>query len=167
MEVAMFSIGDRVMHPGQGLCTVVDLEGDPVQTLVLECGSGRKATYLRFPVSQVEGHLRAPVCREQALAVIDGYAAMACDPHRDRNSGQEEAYFKAKIKAGVPDSVCVVKTMRARIHEAEARRVKPSAYLTRLLKEARLRSLEELACALDSTPEAVEALFLAQEAPAQ
>ena len=63
------------------------------------------------------------------------------------------------MKRGVPDSVCVVKTMRRRIAEAERRSKKPSTYLVRVLREARRRSLEELACALDTTPDEVAGMF--------
>ena len=62
----------------------------------------------------------------------------------------------------MPDSVRVVKTMRARIADAEARSKKPSSYLVRVLRDARERSLEELACALDTTPEDVEAMFVSR-----
>ena len=51
----------------------------------------------------------------------------------------------------------VAKTMRRRIHDAEARAKKPSSYYARVLKEARRRTIEELAVALDVTEEAAEA----------
>ena len=49
--------------------------------------------------------------------------------------------------------------MRTRIAQCERSARKPSAYIARVLKEARLRSLEELACALDTTPDVVEQMF--------
>lgn len=155
----MFFVGERVVHPGQGLCTVVGFQDSPAPMLILETGSGRGATRLMYPAAQAEKNLHPPVGREEALAVIDGYADLACDTFTDRNSGLEESHFKKLLKHGVPDSVLVVKTMRARIAEAEAGSKKPSSYLIRVLRDARDRSLEELACALDTTPEDVEAMF--------
>lgn len=155
----MFSVGERVMHPGQGLCTIVGFRDTPSPALILEAGSGRNATRLLYPADQAEAHLHPPVSRAEALDVIENYDSIACDTHSDRNSGQEEAYFKALLKRGVPDSVRVVKTMRTRIAQCERSARKPSAYIARVLKEARLRSLEELACALDTTPDVVEQMF--------
>lgn len=155
----MFSIGDRVIHPGQGLCTVVGFKDEPSPVIILEAGSGRQTTRLMYPAASAEKNLHPPVDKAEALKVIESYASIECDPHTEHNSGQEEAYFKGLLKRGVPYSVMVAKTMRTRIAAAEARGHKPSAYFTRVLREAQRRSLEELACALDSTPEDVAAMF--------
>lgn len=155
----MFSIGDRVIHPGQGLCTVVGFKEVPSPVLILETGTGHKATRLMYPVATAEKNLHYPVERAQAISVIEGYDAIECDPHTEHNSGQEEAYFKGLLKRGVPYSVMVVKTMRTRIANAEAAGKKPSAYFARVLKEAERRSLEELAYALDTTPDDVAKMF--------
>lgn len=159
----MFTVGERVIHPGQGLCTVVGVEDTPAPMLVLEAGTGRTSTRLLYPVAQAERNLHLPVSRDEALNVIENYDNLTCDPHTDRNSGLEEAYFKTMVKRGVPDSVRVVKTMRTRIAIAEKQAHKPSAYLTRVLKEAQRRSLEELACALDTTPDEVTVMFREHE----
>ena len=159
----MFTVGERVIHPGQGLCTVVGFKDAPSPMLVLEAGSGRKTTRLLYPAAQAETHLHLPVTRDEALRVIEGYGELSCDPHTDRNSGQEEAYFKAMLKRGVPDSVRVVKTMRHRLALAASGSRKPGTYVTRVLREAQRRSLEELACALDTTPEQVVGLFREHE----
>lgn len=127
--------------------------------LILEAGSGRKVTRLMYPAAMAEQKLHYPVSRDKALEVIASYDSIECDPHTEHNSGQEEAYFKGLLKQGVPYSVMVVKTMRRRIASAEAAGRKPSAYFGRVLKEAQKRSLEELACALDSTPEDVAQMF--------
>lgn len=155
----MFSVGERVMHPGQGLCTVVGFQDTPSEMLILETGSGRGATRLMYPVAQAEKNLHPPVNREQAIAAIDGYSKLECDDFTDRNSGLEEKHFKARLKLGIPESLRVAKTMLARIEQAEASSKKPSSYLARVLRDARDRSLEELACALDTTPEDVEGMF--------
>lgn len=160
----MFAVGERVMHPGQGLCTVIGYQESPTPMLVLEHGDGRAATRLLYPAAQAEQRLHPPVSKQAALKVIEGYDELPVDRHTDRNSGLEEAYFKGLVKHGVPDSVLVVKTMRYRIAEAERRGHKPGAYLTRVLKDAQRRSLEELSCALESTPDEVATMFKEHEA---
>ncbi|WP_334099077.1 CarD family transcriptional regulator, partial [Parolsenella catena] len=63
----MFSVGERVVHPGQGLCTVVGFQDSPAPMLILETGSGRGATRLMYPAAQAEKNLHPPVGREEAL----------------------------------------------------------------------------------------------------
>lgn len=155
----MFSVGERVIHPGQGLCTVAELRDGAEPMLVLETGRGHGTTRLLFPLAQAETHLHAPVSAAGALEAIDGYGTLACDPYANRNSGLEEAYFKSLVKRGIPDSLRAVKTLSRRIDEAGRAGRKPSTYLPRLLREARRRSLEELAFALALEPEQVSAMF--------
>lgn len=116
-----------------------------------------------YPVAMAAKALHYPVSREEALSVIKGYSSIECDSHSEHNSGLEEQYFKKLVKQGVPHSVMVVKTMTKRIKDAEAAGKKPSTYYTRVLKEAQTRSLEELAYALDSTPEDVVEMFETQD----
>ena len=161
----MFSVGDRVIHPGQGLCTVVEVREGPEgsgasgSVLVLEASSGRAVTRLMCPIATASEMLHPPVTPEQARRAIDDYASMALDPFTDHNSGLEERHFKTLVKQGVPESLRAVKTVRARIAAAEAEGRKPSTYLARVLREARRRSLEELSSALGADPEEVVALF--------
>ncbi len=120
----MFSIGEHVIHPGQGVCTVMDFEDGPAPMIVLEARSGH------------------------AEALIDGYASLECDPFTERNSSLEESYFKGQLKLGAPETLRVAKTMRSRIRDAEEHARKPSSYYMRVYKEARRRSVEEFAVAL-------------------
>lgn len=143
----MFGIGEHIIHPGQGVCTVVGFEDGPNPMIILEAKSGHAKTRMLYPRSQ-EGRLHPCVSAEEAEAVIAGYIDMACDPFTERNSALEEAYFKKQLKLGVPETVRVAKTMRHRIRAAEAQDKKPSSYYARVLKEAHRRSIEELAVAL-------------------
>lgn len=152
----MFRIGQHVIHPGQGVCTVVDIEEDaPTPMIILECKQGHAKTRLQYPLSQ-SGRLHATVTREEAENLIENYASIECDPFTERNSSLEETYFKKLIKEGAPATVRVAKTMRFRIRDAERRAKKPSSYYARVLKEAHKRSVEELAVAIGVSEEAVE-----------
>ena len=152
----MFRIGEHVIHPGQGVCTVVGIEEDaPTPMIILECKQGHAKTRLQYPLSQ-SGRLHATVSREEAEDLIENYASIECDPFTERNSSLEETYFKKLIKEGAPATVRVAKTMRFRIRDAERRAKKPSSYYARVLKEAHKRSVEELAVAIGVSEEAVE-----------
>ena len=137
----MFSIGQHVIHPGQGVCTVVGFRDDtPQPMLLLETKQGHAQTILMYPVAQAD-RLHAAISQQDA----------------ERNSSLEETHFKQQLKLGAPETVRVAKTMMHRIRQAEEADKKPSSYYMRVLKEAKRRSIEEFAVALGVTEEAAEA----------
>ncbi len=153
----MFKIGQHVIHPGQGVCTVVDVTNDqPTPMIVLRAKSGHAATQLMYPQSLMDS-LNVTISREDAEDLMSNYETVAGDEFAERNSSLEEAYFKKRIKLGAPETVRVAKTMRTRIAHAERCGKKPSSYYSRVLKEAHRRSVEELAVALEIAEEDVEA----------
>lgn len=153
----MFKIGDHVVHPGQGVCTVMGFKNDtPQPVILLEAKSGHSKTVMMYPVSQAD-RLHATITREDAENILDNYADIKCDDFTERNSSLEESHFKQELKKGAPTTVIVAKTMIDRIHRAEAADKKPSSYYMRVLKEARRRSIEEIAVALGISEEDAEA----------
>lgn len=152
----MFKIGDHVVHPGQGVCTVMGFKNDTPQPMILlEAKSGHSKTVMMYPVSQAD-RLHATITREDAENILDNYADIKCDDFTERNSSLEESHFKQELKKGAPTTVIVAKTMIDRIHRAEAADKKPSSYYMRVLKEARRRSIEEIAVALGISEEDAE-----------
>ena len=151
----MFRIGEHVIHPGQGVCTVMDFEETPAPMIVLEAKSGHAKTRLMYPVA-MQDRLHSCISRELAQDLIDNYDAIECDPFTERNSSLEESYFKQQLKHGAPETVRVAKTMRRRIHHAQAHDKKPSSYYARVLKEAHRRALEELSVAIGCSEEEIE-----------
>lgn len=152
----MFKIGEHVIHPGQGVCTVTGFKNSPTPMIELEAHSGHSKTKLLYPVSQVD-RLHACIDKDQAEKLLSDYDSIACDSFTERNSSLEESYFKQLLKQGAPTTVQVAKTMRCRIHDAESQAKKPSSYYMRILKEAHRRSVEELAVALGVSEDDVEA----------
>lgn len=153
----MFKIGDHVVHPGQGVCTVMGFKNDTPQPMILlEAKSGHSKTVMMYPVSQAD-RLHSTITREDAESILDNYADIKCDDFTERNSSLEESHFKQELKKGAPTTVIVAKTMIDRIHRAEAADKKPSSYYMRVLKEARRRSIEEIAVALGISEEDAEA----------
>lgn len=153
----MLKIGDHVVHPGQGVCTVMGFKNDTPQPMILlEAKSGHSKTVMMYPVSQAD-RLHATITREDAENILDNYADIKCDDFTERNSSLEESHFKQELKKGAPTTVIVAKTMIDRIHRAEAADKKPSSYYMRVLKEARRRSIEEIAVALGISEEDAEA----------
>ena len=152
----MFSIGEHVIHPGQGVCTVTGIDEDaPTPMIILECKQGHAKTRMQYPLAQSD-RLHPTVSREEAEDLIEHYDAIECDTFTERNSSLEESYFKKLIKEGAPATVRVAKTMRYRIRDAERHAKKPSSYYTRVLKEAHRRSVEELAVAIGVSEEDIE-----------
>lgn len=152
----MFSIGEHVIHPGQGVCTVTGFDEDaPTPMIILECKQGHAKTRMMYPLAQSD-RLHLAISREEAENLIEHYGDLECDPFTERNSSLEESYFKKLIKEGAPATVRVAKTMRYRIRDAERRAKKPSSYYARVLKEAHHRSVEELAVAIGVSEEDIE-----------
>ena len=160
----MFEIGQHVIHPGQGVCTVVGFRDDTPQPMVLlEAKQGHAQTILMYPVAQAD-RLHAAISREDAEELLANYASLECDTFTERNSSLEESHFKQQLKLGAPETVRVAKTMIQRIQDAEAADKKPSSYYMRVLKEAKRRSIEEIAVALDVTEEDAESRLAAAQA---
>lgn len=152
----MFEIGQHVIHPGQGVCTVVGFRDDTPQPMVLlEAKQGHAQTILMYPVAQAD-RLHAAISREDAENLLANYADLKCDDFTERNSSLEESHFKQQLKLGAPETVRVAKTMLKRIQDAEAADKKPSSYYMRVLKEAKRRSIEEFAVALGVSEEDAE-----------
>ena len=155
----MFEIGQHVIHPGQGVCTATGFTDDTAHPMILlRAKSGHAETHLMYPLAQ-QSRLHAIISREDAEDLIDSYADLTVDSFTERNSALEETHFKQQLKLGAPETVRVAKTMRHRIAEAEAHGKKPSSYYSRMLKEARRRTLEELSVALGADEDAVEERF--------
>lgn len=132
----MFEIGQHVIHPGQGVCTVTGFTEDVAHPMILlRAKSGHAETHLMYPLAQ-QSRLHAIISREDAEDLIDSYADLTVDSFTERNSALEETHFKQQLKLGAPETVRVAKTMRHRIAEAEAHGKKPSSYYSRMLKEA-------------------------------
>ena len=160
----MFEIGQHVIHPGQGVCTVVGFRDDTPQPMVLlEAKQGHAQTILMYPVAQAD-RLHAAISREDAESLLANYADLECDTFTERNSSLEESHFKQQLKLGAPETVRVAKTMIKRIHDAEAADKKPSSYYMRVLKEAKRRSIEEFAVALGVSEEDAENRLSAAQA---
>lgn len=157
---SMFHVGQHVIHPGQGVCTVTGFTEDATHPMILLCAkTGHAETHLMYPLAQ-QDRLHAVISREDAEELLGNYAELDVDTFTERNSSLEETHFKQQLKLGAPETVRVAKTMRCRINEAEARGKKPSSYYTRVLKEARRRTVEEFAVALETEEAAVEQLFM-------
>lgn len=155
----MFHVGQHVIHPGQGVCTVMGFSEDSDHPMILlSSKSGHAETHLSYPLAQ-QDRLHAIISREDAEEILGNYGDLAVDTFTERNSSLEETHFKQQLKLGAPETVRVAKTMRRRIAEAEARGKKPSSYYTRVLKEARRRTIEEFAVALGADEATVEKLF--------
>lgn len=155
----MYEVGEYIVHPGQGVCKVENIVQEPHAVYQLLPIGQRHPMKISFPVAS-EAKLRPVLTRQEAQDIIDEYPTMAIEEFNGRSNALEEEHFRNEIRHGsCEDSVRIVKTFRRRIAQTRARNKKPPVAYERILKQASKRSLEELAVALDSTPDDVEALF--------
>lgn len=155
----MYARGEYVVHPGQGVCQVSDVEAGAEGMYKLLPLGRRNPITISFPKGNEE-RLRPILERDEALAIIEGYDEIELDDYTDRSGVLEEEHFKAQMREGTcEDAVRIVKTFRSRIAAAIANNKKPPVAYERILKEASERSLMELAVALDSTKEDIASMF--------
>lgn len=155
----MYQVGEYIVHPGQGVCKVDEIVSEPEVTYLLLPVGVRHPIRISFPAAS-EHRLRPVLSKDEAQALIDDYLHMEVDTFTERSPALEEAHFKNQIRRGTcRDSVRVVKTFRCRISEVRSRNKKPPVMYERILKQARERSLAELAVALGIGVDEVSALF--------
>lgn len=155
----MYSVGDYLVHPGQGVCQVRDVTSGPQAVYQLLPIGKRHPVHISFPVAN-EGRLRPVLSRAEARQIIEDYPTIEVESFQARNNSLEEEHYRNEMRQGsCRDSVRIVKTFRARIAELSSRNKKPPVAYERILKEASERSCSELAVALDCTPEDVVVLF--------
>lgn len=155
----MYEVGEYIVHPGQGVCKVEDVQEKPRAVYQLMPVGQRHPMRISFPIAS-EAKLRPVLSRKEAEDIIDEYPTMEVEQYQGRSNALEEEHYREEIRHGsCEDSVRIVKTFRQRIAETRSRNKKPPVVYERILKQASKRSLEELAVALDSTPEDVQALF--------
>lgn len=155
----MYSVGDYLVHPGQGVCQVKDVTDGPQAVYQLLPIGKRHPIHISFPVAN-ERRLRPVLSRAEAEQIIEDYPTIEVESFQARNNSLEEEHYRNEMRQGsCRDSVRIVKTFRIRIAELAARNKRPPVAYERILKEARERSSVELAIALDSTPEDVALLL--------
>ena len=156
----MYSIGQYIVHPGQGVCRVEGVVEEPTAVYQLMPVGQRNPMRIIFPVAS-EGKLRPVLSHDEAMELIDQYATLQVDEYTDRSSALEEDHFKREIRQGTcRDTMRIVKTFRTRIAETRARNKKPPVVYERILKQASKRSLEELSVALGMSTDDVRMLFV-------
>ena len=155
----MYSVGDYLVHPGQGVCQVRDVTSGPQAVYQLLPIGKRHPVHISFPIAN-EARLRPVLTRDEAQRIIEDYPTIEVESFQARNNSLEEEHYRNEMRQGsCLDSVRIAKTFRVRIAELSARNKKPPVAYERILKEARERSCVELAVALDCTPEDVAVLL--------
>lgn len=159
----MYAIGDYLVHPGQGVCRVEGVtEGTQAVYQLLPIDK-RHAIHISFPVAN-ESRLRPVLSREEAERLIELYPTIEIEHFQARNNSLEEEHYKTEIRQGTClDSVRIAKTFLSRINDLAAHNKRAPVAYERILKEARDRSVSELAVALDCTPEDVVMLLRTQD----
>lgn len=155
----MYSVGEYIVHPGQGVCRVEGMADKPVEVYLLLPIGQRHPMRISYPVAN-EQNLRPVLSHDEALEIIEQYPTMTVDGFEAKSNALEEEHYKQEIRRGsCKDSVRIVKTFRHRIAQTKARNKKPPVVYERILKQASQRSLEELSVALEMSIDDVRMLF--------
>lgn len=159
----MYTVGDYIVHPGQGVCLVDEISSEPAECYLLLPVGQRHPMRISFPVAS-EGRLRPVLSDAEARAVIESYPTLESDPFTAKSNALEEEHFRNEIRQGTClDAVRIVKTFRTRIAQVRANNKKPPVAYERILKLATERSLTELSVALGTTVDDVRGRFMAEE----
>ena len=151
-EDCVYSVGDYIVHPGQGVCLVDEISSEPSECYLLLPIGQRHPMRISFPIAS------------EAQAVIEAFPTLELDPFTAKSNALEEEHFRNEIRQGTClDAVRVVKTFRARIAQVRANNKKPPVAYERILKHATERSLTELSVALDTTVDDVRDRFAAED----
>ena len=109
----MFEIGQHVIHPGQGVCTVTGFTEDVAHPMILlRAKSGHAETHHVSPPCPAE----PPPCNHPARGRRRPHRLLrrpTVDSFTERNSALEETHFKQQLKLGAPETVRVAKTMQS------------------------------------------------------
>lgn len=155
----MYSVGDYVVHPGQGVCHIRAVTEKPEAQYELVSLEQRNAVHLSYPVSQEE-RLRPIVSKDQAQILIEQYSELEPTHFDARSTALEEQHYKQTIRHGsCKDSMRIVKTFSERIQEMVKDNKKPPVCYERILKRAQERSFSELAVALGCSMQDITVLL--------
>ena len=92
----MFEIGQHVIHPGQGVCTVTGFTEDVAHPMILlRAKSGHAETHLMYPLAQ-QSRLHAIISREDAEDLIDSYADLTVDSFTEPACSRRRAAARSK-----------------------------------------------------------------------
>jgi len=95
----MYSVGQFVVHPGQGVCQVEAIVEEPTAVYELLPIGQRHPMRIKYPVAGAK-KLRPVLTREEAEELIDSYPEIEPDPFHERSNALEEEHFKREIRNG-------------------------------------------------------------------
>ena len=155
----MYAVGEYLVHPGQGVCVVDDIADTHGTTYQLVPVGVRNPMRISFPASE-ESRLRPVLSADEAKELIAGYDDIEIDTKVMGSPALEEERFREELRRGdCRDALRIVKTVRARIAEAQANKRKAPVAFERVLKLSSQRAYTELAVALGCTVDEVQAMF--------
>ena len=85
----MYSVGEFIVHPGQGVCKVEGVVQEPMAVYQLMPIGQRHPVRISFPLASAD-KLRPVLSRDEAIEIIDQYPTMQIDPFTGRSNALEE-----------------------------------------------------------------------------
>lgn len=151
----MYSAGEYVVHPGQGVCEVVEEPTDSSPVYRLKPLLSSRPLIISFP-REFEDRLRPVLSSSDAQKIIEAYPKLDVLAEPDKTKTLAEEYFHKLIKQGsCEDLLRIVKTFRKEIFVTRLNNKKPPVFYERILKSSRERAFSELAVALHLSQEKV------------
>ena len=95
----MYSVGDYLVHPGQGVCQVRDVTSGPQAVYQLLPIGKRHPVHISFPVAN-EGRLRPVLSRAEARQIIEDYPTIEVESFQARNNSLEEEHYRNEMRQG-------------------------------------------------------------------
>ena len=149
----MFSIGEKVMYGGTGVCVV-----EEITSVKFSASQPGKPYYLLRPMYQVP--IRPVMNRSEAEAVIDAMPAVPAEICTEKNLSALRNYYQKQITSfDSMDLIRLAKSIRAKKIEAEKRQKRIGSTDEKYLRRAEELLFGELAVALEISMDDVPAFI--------
>ena len=153
----MFSIGEKVMYGGTGVCVV-----EEITSVKFSASQPGKPYYLLRPMYQTgtKVPIRPVMNRSEAEAVIDAMPAVPAEICTEKNLSALRNYYQKQITSfDSMDLIRLAKSIRAKKIEAEKRQKRIGSTDEKYLRRAEELLFGELAVALEISMDDVPAFI--------
>ena len=158
----MYSIGDKIMYGGTGVCVV-----EQITSMKMSSADQPRDYYvlrplyqsgtIQIPVDNVKVPIRPIMTRSEAETLVDGIPDIAATICYEKNLTALRNYYQQQINTyDCRDLVRITKSIYAKKKDAEQRQKKIGMTDEKFLRRAEELLFGELAVALDISREAVK-----------
>lgn len=147
----MYQVGELILYGKTGVCEVAEIRAD---------GNGVPVSYvlnplyqtcsITIPIGNPKIFTRPVISREEALSLLEGYAALEAEPCCCKNLNQLRAYYMERLDCrSCVELARLTKSLYLKRKRAEAQKKKFGSVDEHFLREAENLLFGELVVALD------------------